>query len=186
MLDESVALSRDVADKRLEALALNNRGDAALVQGEYQSAATLFAQSLALLRELGDTANVARSLFNLGAAKLELAATEDALRLFRESLALCRAIGDKEDVVWCLVGLSAAATRAGAVRRGAVVLGAAAALLEEMGALMKPFERGLQKRTLATIRSRLDNSAFEAAWREGQTLGLDDAVALALAEGNGP
>ncbi|MBA2476259.1 MAG: tetratricopeptide repeat protein [Actinobacteria bacterium] len=179
-LDESVALSRDLPDRRLAAIALNNRGDVALTHGDYDAAAALFAESLTLLRELGDSANVARSLFNLGAASLERGETEDALKLLRESISLCLELGDKEDVAWCLVGLAAAATKGGDATRGAVVLSAADALLGSMGALPKPYERGLQERTLAAIRDRLDEASFEAAWAEGRALELDRSVARAL------
>ncbi|MBA3329545.1 MAG: tetratricopeptide repeat protein, partial [Actinobacteria bacterium] len=41
-LDESVALARDLPERRIAALALNNRGDAALTQGDYDAATTFF------------------------------------------------------------------------------------------------------------------------------------------------
>jgi len=181
-LDESVNLSRDLPDRRIAALALNNRGDVALTQGAYDAAAAFFDESLALLREVGDTANIARSLFNLGAAALERGKTPEALELLRESVSISGTVGDKEDVAWCLVGLAAVATQRGDPARGAVVLGAADALLEGMGALMKPFERGLQARTLAAIRERLDAVSLEAAWAHGRGLAVEQAVAYAVAE----
>jgi len=181
-LDESVALSRDLPDRRIAALALNNRGDVALTQGDYDAATAFFDESLALLRAVGDTANIARSLFNLGAAALERGKTPEARELLRESVSISGTVGDKEDVAWCLVGLAAVATQSGDPARGAVVLGAADALLEGMGALMKPFERGLQGRTLAAIRERLDSESFEAAWAHGRGLPVDQAVAYAVAE----
>lgn len=182
VLDESVALSRELPDRRIAALALNNRGDVALTQGEYDAATAFFDESLALLREVGDTANIARSLFNLGAAALEGGRTAEALELLRESVAISGTVGDKEDVAWCLVGLAAVATRTGDPARGAVVLGAADALLEGMGALPKPFERGLQDRTLAAIRGQIDAARLDAAWVHGRGLAVEQAVASAVAD----
>lgn len=181
-LDESVALSRELPESRLAALALNNRGDVALTQGDYEVATALFEESLALLREVGDTANIARSLFNLGAAALECGNTAEALELLRESVSASSRLGDKEDMAWCLVGLAAVATQRGDPLRGAIVLGAADGLLEGMGALMKPFERGLQGRTLAAIRERLDATTLEEAWTSGRGLALDEAVAAAVSD----
>ena len=181
-LDESVALSRSLPERRIAALALNNRGDVALTQGDYDAATVFFDESLALLREAGDTANIARSLFNLGAAALESGNVSKALELLRESVSMSAAVGDKEDVAWCLVGLAAVATQGGDPDRGAAVLGAADALLEGMGALMKPFERGLQGRTLASIRKRLDAASLDEAWARGRGLAIEQAVAYAIAE----
>ena len=181
VLDESVALARKLPDQRIVALALNNRGDVALTLGDYDAAAALFEESLALLRKVGDTANIARSLFNLGASTLERGKLPPARDLLRESLSLSIAVGDKEDVAWCLVGLAAVATRTGDPDRGAVLLGAADALLEGMGALMKPFERGLQARTLATIREALDDPRIADAWARGRALTIEQAVAHAVA-----
>ncbi|MBA2440039.1 MAG: tetratricopeptide repeat protein [Thermoleophilaceae bacterium] len=181
-LDESIALSRNLPDRRIAALALNNRGDVALTQGDFGAAAALFGESLALLQEVGDTANIARSLFNLGAAALGCGKTSQALELLRESVSISATIGDKEDVAWCLVGLAAVATQGSDPVRGAVILGAADALLEGMGALMKPFERRLQGRTLAAIREQLDARSFDAAWAQGRGLTVEQAVAHAVAE----
>ncbi len=181
-LDESIALSRNLPDRRLAALALNNRGDVALTQGAYEAAAEYFDESLTLLREVGDTANIARSLFNLGAAALERGRIAAALELLRESAAISTTVGDKEDVAWCLVGFAAVATKRGDARRGAVALGGADALLEGMGALMKPYERGLQGRTLAAIRGQLDASSLDAAWTHGRGLTVEQAVAYAIVD----
>ena len=180
-LDESVALSKDLPDRRIAALALNNRGDVALTQGDYDAATGFFDESLALLREVGDTANIARSLFNLGAAALERGRADEALGLLRESISISGEIGDKEDVAWCLVGLAAVATKQDDPARGAVSLGAADALLAEMGALMKPFERALQARTLAAIRERLDAASLAEAWARGRALPVAQAIAHAIA-----
>lgn len=178
-LDESVELSRDLPDRRLAALALNNRGDVALTMGAYPEAATLFEESLALLRAAGDHANVARSLFNLGAATLESGNTGAAWALLDESLSLSLTVGDKEDVIWCLVAMSAVAARDGDPSEATIVLAGAMALLDEIGATMKPFERGLQERTITVIRSRLDEARFDAAWTSGKTIAFDDVIAAA-------
>ena len=179
VLDESVALSRNISDRRLAALALNNRGDVALTMGAFAEAANLFAESLAILRAAGDHANVARSLFNLGAAMLEAGSAAEGSALLGESLALSVNLDDKEDVIWCLVGLSAVAERLGDPLDAVRVLAGAMALLDDISATMKPFERGLQERTLAALRSKVEPSAFAATWGSGRDLSFDDLIAVA-------
>jgi predicted ATPase/DNA-binding SARP family transcriptional activator len=176
LLEKAVALARDVGDDRIAALAINNLGDLSLTLGEYERAGPLFEESLELLRARGDTANVARSLFNLGAVSLMLGRTDEAESLFGESVERARAVEDKEDLVWCLEGYAglAAATEDG--QRAAMLLGAAEALLEEMGAAFKPFERQLHGSTEARARALCGEVSFAEATRRGASMTLDQAL----------
>ena len=182
LLEEAVALARAAGDERVAALAINNLGDLALTVGDYERAEPLFEESLALLRSRGDTANVSRSLFNLGAVALELGRLAGAEARFRESLSLAEQAGDKEDLAWCLEGFAALAAAASYGERAALLLGAAAALLEEMGADFKPFERQLHDATRAQALALCGEQAFAGAAQQGAALSLAEAVAAALAE----
>lgn len=51
-----------------------------------------------------------------------------------------------------------------------------------MGALPKPFDRGLKDRTLAAIREQIDEPSLEAAWTHGRGLAVEQAVAAAVAD----
>ena len=53
------------------------------------------------------------------------------------------------------------------------------ALREEIGG-GEPWIARMNEHTLSAIRGRLDKDAFAAAWEQGRTLTLDDAVRLAL------
>ncbi len=186
MLDESVELARSLGDERATALALNNRGDVALTQGDWASAEALFEESLALLRRLGDRANVARSLFNLGASALEQADDDRALALLRESLALCGELDDREDLAWCLVALAALAERNGDAELGATLIGAATGTIESIGASLKPYERTLYERTVSTLAERLEPARLDELSRRGRSLAPADAVAAAGAGARPP
>jgi predicted ATPase len=182
LLDEAVTLARAGGDQRIAALALNNRGDLALTVGDYQRAEPLFEESLALLRARGDTANVARSLFNLGAVALQLGRLGDADARFRESVARAEEAGDKEDLAWCLEGLAGLAAAEGRGKHAGLLLGAADAVLKEMGADFKPFERQLHETTRAEALRLCGEAPFEAAVRDGSKLALEEALRLAHAE----
>ncbi len=181
LLHEAVALAREVGDTRIAALAINNLGDLALTGGDYAAAEPLFEESLALLRERGDTANVARSLFNLGAVALMLDRLPVARDRFREALALGQAAGDKEDLAWCLLGIAGLGAVGGDGDRAAMLLGAAVAVLDAMGAALKPFERRLHDTTAVRARQLCGNGAFDDARRRGADLELDEAIQLATA-----
>jgi predicted ATPase/DNA-binding SARP family transcriptional activator len=182
VLEEAVTLARDVGDARIAALAINNLGDQALTVGDYERAEPLFEESLTLLRARGDTSNIARSLFNLGAVALQSDRREDARGRFRESLALAEEAGDKEDLAWCLEGVAALGAAGKRGERAALLLGAAGALLQSMGAALKPFERRLHTETESRARDLLGSERFDAAAKEGATLALTEALTLARDE----
>ena len=176
---EAVALARSVDDSRILALALNNLGDHALTIGEYERAEPLFTESLAILEKRGDTANVARSLFNLGAVALRRGRIGDADERLRLSLERGRDAGDKEDLSWALLGMAAVCAARGDARRAAVVLAAAKALLDGMGADFKPFERQLYEETDQQLEGALDAAARTGFREQGRLMSIEDAVAFA-------
>jgi predicted ATPase len=179
LLTEAVELARDVGDSRVAALAINNLGDLALTEGDYRRAEPLFEESLALLRERGDTANVARSLFNLGSVALMLDRLDAASDRFREALELGQQAGDKEDLAWCLLGIAGLASVRGEGDRASVLLGAAVALLDTIGAAFKPFERHLHDATAERARQLCGDAGYDDARRRGAGLSLDEAMELA-------
>jgi len=181
LLEQAVELAREVGDTRIIALALNNLGDLALTVGEYERAEPLFEESLALLRARGDTANMARSLFNLGALALRLGRLGDADRRFHESVGFAEQAVDKEDLAWCLEGFAGLEVARGDGERAALLLGAAGALLEEIGADFKPYERQLHESTRTQAVRLCGGQAFADAWRRGTAMTLPEAVAFATA-----
>ena len=180
LLEEAVALAREVGDERIAALAINHLGDVALTVGDYERAAPLFEESLALLRTRGDTSNVSRALFNLGAVALQLGRLDEADERFRESVAHGRTAGDKEDLAWCLEGLAGLAAARSEGERAALLLGAAGALLREMGADYKPFERQLHDATEGRALALCGAEPFAEATQQGAALTLDGALEVAL------
>jgi hypothetical protein len=65
-------------------------------------------------------------------------------------------------------------------RRAAQLYAAAAALRETLGAPVAPADRAGYERRVAAVRACLGEEGFAAAWAEGQTMTLHEAVALAL------
>ncbi len=178
-LDECINACAGLDDDRVTAIARNNRGDVALSQGDFETAAVQFSHSLALLRAQGDVANVARALYNLGAVAIEQGRLDDAGTLLIEALGLSQQIADDEDTAWCLIGLAATAEADGRDRDGGRLLGFASMLLERIGATMKPFEQRLFDRTRDRLLETLGAARLEKARGEGAQLRSDEVVALA-------
>ena len=93
----------------------------------------------------------------------------EAAHLFGESLGLFLELGFKERMGTCLAGLAAASARRQGERAGRL-LGAAQALLQDVGARADiPWERPLLAETGETIRAWLGDDAFTAAFELGRS-----------------
>jgi predicted ATPase/class 3 adenylate cyclase len=95
LLDKSLAVWRDLANKEGMANALNNLGTVADDQSDYMTAAMYYEKSLSLRRETEDQWGIALSLNNLGHVALAQGTFERAAVLCEESLALFLKLGDK-------------------------------------------------------------------------------------------
>ena len=64
--------------------------------------------------------------------------------------------------------------------QAARVLGAAAALRDEIGVPLPPGDRDAYERDLAAVRTALGEAALVAAWAEGRAMSLEQAIAYVL------
>jgi non-specific serine/threonine protein kinase len=119
-------------------------------------------------------------LDNLGWAALMRGDYERAMEMFKESLVLCLKLGDKLVAVESLEGL--ACTARAEDERAARLFGAARGLREALGYAQEPRARALREPHLAAARSRMNEVVWEATSAEGQSMGLEEAVAYALSD----
>ncbi len=103
---QSLALSRQMEDKRGMARALGLMGWINHAQGNRDAASPLLEEGLALARESGDERTIARTLLLLGDLRLRQRAVEQAGLLFHESLDLYQQMDDGWSVAWALSALS--------------------------------------------------------------------------------
>ena len=104
-LTTSLALARELGDKRGCASALTSLGIIAWSQGENATAEKLYQESLALFHELGDDQRVAKVLSNLGNLTLSQGNYAASQRYNQESVAVFRKLGDKFGLAYALNNL---------------------------------------------------------------------------------
>jgi predicted ATPase len=104
-LEESLALWRELGDKRGAADVLINLGTVALDKGDYPQAAAFFDDSMPLRRELGDSWGLALALNNLGVTARAQNNLTEAVALYEECLELFRTLGDKASTAMALNNL---------------------------------------------------------------------------------
>jgi predicted ATPase/predicted Ser/Thr protein kinase len=178
---ESLRLRRGLGDRRNVANALLNLGRTERLRGDRAQAARLLEEGLDLARDVGDTWSISVGLASLGRLAVDDSDRAGASSLLAESLGLCRQRGDRKIAAECLDTLAEVAGAGGEPARAARLAGAATALREAIGVQQSPTERSAREQRLAAIRTALGEQAFEAEWRSGLSLELDDAIDYALA-----
>jgi hypothetical protein len=123
--------------------------------------------------------DIPASLHNLGHVAAAQGDYRRAREFFGESMALHVRLGNNRGVGESLAGLAGLAAAEGQPERAARLFGAAG-LREAAGPTMWPAERTTYERNLATARAQLDESAWAAAYAEGQAMTPEQAVAYAL------
>ena len=107
-----------------------------------------------------------------------------AAALLAEGLALQRELGDQHGVAECLEGLAGVVGVRGQPARAALLFGAAEALRDAIGAPVPPVDRADYERSVAAVRAQFDAAAFAVTWAEGRSTPLEQAITVALSEGD--
>jgi non-specific serine/threonine protein kinase len=108
LAQESLALFRELGDKRGIALSLNRLGIAAWRRADFPTARVLMEEDLALYRELGNPDRIAWSLFALGLLNIKQGEYISASASFEEGLALFRRLDNKRGIAASLTQMAAA------------------------------------------------------------------------------
>lgn len=117
-----------------------------------------------------------RELSHLARLEGEL---EEADDLAHHALALCADAGLLPDVAENLIAVAGIAAAEESWEEAVRLFAAADALRHRLGAALSLWDRAVHDSDLELARSALDRVAFEAAWAEGQALGVKEAVAYA-------
>ena len=177
LFEESLAIRRSLGDRRGIAGSLMNLGRVARQRQAYDRAEALYEESLTIRRELGDRFGIAGALASLGEVALVRGNQARAVGLLKESLSLRAEMGDRVGSVECLETLARAVSDLPAA---ASLLAAGAAVRDAVGAPYRPTERVRVDERLHSIKEALDPETFDAAWKAGGAMTLDQARSYAL------
>ncbi len=176
LAQESLLLARELGDKHLIAYALNDLGYATWLQGDLVRATALAEEGLMLLRELGDKSLITLALETLGSIVLSQGDLERAIACFTEGLSVAQEQGNQTFIAWHLMGLARGAVKQNQLKRAARLLGAAE-VRYDINKELNPNQRDDYERTVGSVRARLGEQAFTAAWAEGRTMTLEQILA---------
>jgi hypothetical protein len=127
-----------------------------------------------------DKRTIALTLGNLGHVALHQRDYARATMLFSEALGLAGQLMYKLGIAEYLAGLGGVAAAEERHQRATRLLGAAHEVLSFLGALLRPPDRAEYENSIRAARDGLDDGAFAAAWAEGESMTLSQAIEHAL------
>jgi tetratricopeptide (TPR) repeat protein len=182
LVEESLALFRELNHQPGIAQALNIMGEIARFSGDDVHARHAYEQCLAVSQQTGETRRIIFMYQNLAFIALHEGEAEHARDLVRQGLQLAHAMNNRLQMATDLALLAGAISALGEAQQAARLLGASESALERLGAFHQLNDKPEIDAIITTVHARLDDAAFRAAWAEGRELTLEQAVAQALNE----
>jgi tetratricopeptide (TPR) repeat protein len=184
LFEQCLVISRSIKHQELESDCERNLGELALSAGNLRVAQARFARSLEICQGGEDKRGGAIALWSLGRVDAANGNHTAARRKFAEALPAFQGFGMISEALDCLEEYAVLLHALGR-SDGAVQLHAAAASIRAAFAL--PRSRRDEPKRQANIdaaRAAIGDTAFDAAWSEGQTWALARAIERALAPTN--
>ena len=182
LVEESLALFRELNHQPGMAQALNIMGEIARFSGDDERAKRIYEECLVRSKQTGETRRILFICQNLAYIALHEGDAERARDLGRQSIQLARTMNNRLELAKALAILAGAIGELGHTQHAARLLGASESALERFGAFHQLNDRPEIDAIITAVHDRLGNAAFQVAWAEGRELTLEQAVAQALDE----
>jgi predicted ATPase len=179
-LEQSLAVWRELKAGFQQAGVLSQLGDIALAQRDFDLAEHLYSQAIDPGAEMPDVVQHPYPPRRLAYLVLRRGDCDQAVTLVHQSLRLNLAIDDRRAVAACLTALASVAQVQGQLVRAARLFGAAEAILISIAAMLLPADSEEYDRSVEALRTQLSETDLAAAWAEGRSLSLAQAVDYAL------
>ena len=184
--DESAACYRRAGDVHNELQARRRLAWSYDVSGDLDRARAIHQENLIRARELGEEFLTARTLAVLAQYELEAGRVDDSVvSSLKEAHALHRRVTTLENHyshAILVTRFALALSLRGAASCAACLLSCSKRLFAEHETPVEGWIQEMQDATLSRIQTELDDAELDRAWETGQSLTIDEAVALALDE----
>jgi predicted ATPase/DNA-binding XRE family transcriptional regulator len=180
--ERSLSMSRELGFYRGITVALNNLGNLASDEEDYEQAISLFQEAYRVAREHKDVLWMEGPLGNLGWILLEWGDPEQALAYFREALGYEKTGHRAQFILMNSVrGTAHALLACGEAQQAMRLLGAVQVMRDAIGNPNWDWDRVKHDDVVASARTEMGEAAADAAWREGQAMTIREVIAAALA-----
>lgn len=178
--DEALGILRPFGDKWGISVALLNGGQVAHLQGRLPEADTLLHECLALSRALGDEYLMARARYYLGMVATKQAEYRQAEDSLRDSLRIFVDLTNPDHITNVLEAYAHLAVAQNQPQRALCLAAAVAVQRKATRMVLPPVLQTKFDEMVAVARQQLSEDAATAAWADGETMTLEQAVAYAL------
>ncbi|MBT3273826.1 MAG: tetratricopeptide repeat protein [Spirochaetales bacterium] len=168
------------------AFARMNMGMIAALQGKFEPAIAILEQSLTIIRQPGNKYSIAITLLRLASIYLKQGNLARSKVLLAEAMPFFCEIAIKwgvafgpEMVSHCLILFADIARMDGSIELAVRLLGASEKIHEPIDLAMEPWRERFDD-ILGAVREQLGEREFDAIWKEGQEMSLEQAVSYAL------
>ena len=179
---EATEIFEQVGDRSGAAWSMNQQGDIAWEQGHADMARDLYQRALSSFRQAGDRWGYARSLSDLGYIHCEQGDYESAHAAYREALQVFAQLSSKRGMARVLEGFACLAAAREEAKRALTLAAAAAHLRHQISVPLPQAEQSKLDHNLSPAWKLLPEAEGKAAWAEGVSMSVDNAVRYALEE----
>jgi predicted ATPase/DNA-binding XRE family transcriptional regulator len=183
LLEEALSLAERAGTDWQRAASRLNLGTVLVHAGEPERADAAVAAAVAAFAALGDRHFAARAMLERGYLAVTRRELEAARRYFADALGTFVAHGERWGTAEGVIGLAVLAAERGDAETAALLAAAVDRVHADIAVQLNPPDAMLVAERLARARALLGDAAWDAAWRDGAQLSLEDAVAIALDRG---
>ncbi len=182
LLDEAQVIYHQLGNQWGEAWILVLRGKLAFWQSEFQQACTYFEQAVTLYEKVDIFSWSFWARVSIAYTFLRQGNIVQAREAFKISLRQAQGGEIVIGVIYTIEGFASLLVNQELASRATCLFAWADAMREKIRDRRPPIEQKSVERDLATIRSHLDDMAFEKAHQTGRTMTTEQAIALAREE----
>jgi len=178
-LEHSLSLARAIRNQEIEGECERELGALALGCGDLVTSYRHSENSLAVFRKAADRHGEATALWGLGKADIVAGNLDRARLRLAEALQVFQEFGMYSEAFGCLEDYAALAKARGATRDAVRLLAAATSGIERLAIVPSAHDRQRRNSAAEALLADTGQEAFESAWAEGRSWGIEDAAALA-------
>lgn len=182
LVEESLIVFRELDHPPGIAQALNIIGEIARFSGDDNHARRAYEECLAVSQQTGETRRICFIYQNLAFISFHEGNLEHARELGRQGLQIAQTLHNRLELAKALTLLAGIIGILGDPQQAARLFGTSEIALERLGAFHQLNDKREIDNMIAAVRAKLDEATFQAAWAEGCTLALEQAVTQALDE----
>jgi predicted ATPase/DNA-binding CsgD family transcriptional regulator len=180
--EEGLALLRELHHLPGIAQALNIIAEIARVNGDDERAKQAYEECLSVCQKTGEGRRMCYMYYGLCHIAQHEGNHESALEFGQRGLRLATERNDTNEMANGISVIAGSFILLGQAQLAARLLGASEAAAERTGAFHHPSDKPELARIIHEVQMQLGHSHFQAAWAEGRTMSLEQAVEIALQE----